>query len=265
VQRRPDNAARCGCIAALLGVAMPAAGVELVLTPVLDATLIQDDPSYANGAGPSVFIGAIASGGARRALLKFNVETIPPTAQITSVRLRFVINRAAVGSGGADPVALHRVTASWGEGTSSTTGGGGTQASPQDATWTHRFFGNPAAGQPGTLWTAAGGDFVAASSAAMTVGGLGAYQFTSTAQLVADVDAWRVNPANNHGWMLIGPELRDQTARRLHSRESSDVASQPQLLISYVEADSTADTPLPLWMWPMLGAGLLWQMRRRAA
>jgi hypothetical protein len=240
-------------------------GADLVLEPVQDGTLLEERPTYAIGAGPNLFAGAIASGGARRALLRFDVSAIPAGAQLLTVRLQLSANRVAIGAGGADLHGLHRIVESWGEGTSFTVRGGGAQATPQDATWSHRFFGNPGAGIPGVPWASAGGSFVSAPSSTTAIGGIGTYTFGSTAQLLADVEGWRVDPQTNHGWILIGQEQVSQSARRIHSRESDAVTSRPQLLISYVEGGAIGDVPLPLWMWPLLGAGLLWRMQRQRA
>src|SRR5678815_4895779 len=90
-------------------------------------------------------------------------------------------------------VSLYRVTESWGEGTSVATGNGDAGASPTtgDATWIHRFY-------PGTNWTPAGGSFVGAASATMSVTGAGFYAWTS-ATLAADIQTWIDNPSASSG------------------------------------------------------------------
>jgi hypothetical protein len=253
------NLAAATLVAAAMAASTSAArAAEVLLNPIQDATLIQDETSYANGAGPSVFAGAIASGGARRALLKFDLSGIPQGAVIHGVELYFDINRAAVGSGNSDPASLHRITASWGEGTSFSTRGGGDVASPNDATWTHRFYGVGGVGAGAVPWSVPGGDFVAQASSFTTVGGIGPYFFPSTVKLIEDVDGWLANPASNHGWLLLGPESASQTARRIHSRESATVASRPRLRVVYDTQAQVGDAPLPLWSLGLLGAGLLW-------
>lgn len=243
----------CGIL--LVAAALPARAEEAALAPTQDTTILEENPTYSNGAGSNVFIGAIASGGARRALLKFDLSSIPVNATLTSARLRFVVNRAAVGSGLDDVATLHRVTAAWGEGTSSTSGGSGSQATPEDATWQYRFYGNPSAGVPRSPWSVAGGDFVFTASAAVTVGGIGNYQFQSTPQLVADVQSWVLDSTSNHGWIIVGPEGGEQTARRIDSRESASVMSRPLLTVTYTIAQD-ADVPLPFWSLGLLALGL---------
>ena len=57
---------------------------------------------------------------------------------------------------------------------------------------------------------------------------------TSAAEpgLLADIEAWRANPASNHGWLLKTDEQQLATARGCSSREA--LAGQPTLTISYV-------------------------------
>lgn len=255
-------------IGAALGLATAANADVVVLTPVKDNTLIEENPTYSNGSGSNLFMGAIASGANRRALLKFDVAAgVPPGADITAARLRFVINRAGIGSGGTDPATLHRLSADWGEGASATSGGGGTQATPEDATWSYRFYGNPGAGIPRQPWSVAGGDFVATPSASITVGSLNTYEFSSTARLVADVEGWQAAPASNHGWIMLGPEDGDQNARRIDSRESASLPSRPTLTITFTPSTADAEVPLPLWSLVLLAASLAYSgfrtLRRR--
>ena len=225
---------------------------QLTLTPSKDTTLSEDDFNYSNGAGPSVFIGTTA-GGRRRALLKFDLSVLPVSAQITSAQLRFFIDRNGIGSG-ADSAILHRMLAAWDEGTSFATGGTGTQATEMDATWQYRVYGNPPT-IPRIEWTNLGSDFALSASAAISILSLGAYTFATTPALVADVQSWVVAPANNHGWAFLGPEDgRSQTARRILSRESSDVANRPTLTIDYTVPPVTIQAvPLPTWASWVLG------------
>jgi len=97
-------------------------------------------------------------------------------------------------------IELHKLLADWGEGTSQATGeeGQGAPATPNDATWRHRFFDT-------IFWTNEGGDFSAVVSASQSVGPVGQYTWSS-AQMVADVQSWLENPASNFGWLVLGDE-----------------------------------------------------------
>jgi hypothetical protein len=237
----------------LAAVASVAEAAQLALVPVQDNSLLEDYPVHSNGAGPYIFSGATAGGSPRRALLKFDVSQLPGDAVVTAVTLAFVAERNAP-SAQNSLIGLHRLLASWGEGTSSTTGGQGTQATANDATWFHRFHGTA------TPWNTPGGDFQGNASSAVLVSSTGTYVVPSSALLVADVESWLRSPASNHGWIMIGNES-DTAARRIHSRESFSTGSRPLLTITY-EPGGAGDAPLPPWAWLLLAAALLAAMHR---
>jgi hypothetical protein len=137
---------------------------------------------------------------------------------------------------GARTVELHQLLADWGEGTSHAPmgEGDGAPATPNDATWRHRFFDS-------VFWTTQGGDFLATISASQSVGGIGQYTWNS-AQMVADVQSWLDNPAGNFGWLVLGDETGIATAKRFDTRES---ASPPVLTIQYIAGPRVMPTPRP--------------------
>jgi hypothetical protein len=205
----------------LLGVLLvstPASALQVTLNPVAFNTMYAEDPTRASGQSTSLFLGPIADGSPRRILLRFDPTSLPPTAVVTRARLNMVVNRAAIASASSDSIAVHRVLASWGQGTAiGPGGGGGTQASAGDATWTARLFNTPPA-IPSLLWTSPGGDFNPVPSRAGTMGvSIGTIVVDSTSGMVADIESWRSNPAGNHGWIVIGPEGEafSQKARRV--------------------------------------------------
>jgi hypothetical protein len=136
---------------------------------------------------------------------------------------------------------LHRVTASWGEGTSLFSdpffgGGIGAPATAGDATWLHRFY-------PSDLWTQPGGDFDPGPVASAVVPPTsGQYQWGSTAEMVSLVQSWVNAPASNFGFMLRGDETVSVTARRFFTREATTPSNRPHLLVSY-EIVSATDLP----------------------
>ena len=125
--------------------------------------------------------------------------------------------------------------ADWGEGTSVAPGeeGTGAPATTNDATWRHRFFDT-------IFWTTQGGDFSGTVSASQSVGAVGDYVWSS-APMVADVQSWLDNPANNFGWLVLGDESAIETAKRFDTREST---IPPVLTINYTTATPTP-TPTP--------------------
>ncbi|MBI4220511.1 MAG: DNRLRE domain-containing protein [Chloroflexi bacterium] len=193
-----------------------------------DNTLYQSGSgALSNGAGESLFVGRTNSGQVRRLVVAFDLASaVPAGAKVTSVRL--VMNMSKSQADGTT-VQLHRISASWGEGTSRAGGeqGGGGSAAPGDATWVHRSFDTQ-------KWSREGGDFAEAASASVVVGLLGKYTWGSTPQMVVDAQAWVDDPARNFGWILIGDENNTQTTKRFDSREAAAAAQRPTLTIGFV-------------------------------
>lgn len=227
-------AAAVACASAMCGHAAWADSVTL--NPVADATLIEDAAgAFASGASYNVYSGRVGNNGGgtrRRALLRFDLSSIPAGSTITSVQLRLYMSQ---GSSGTRIHSLHRMSASWGEAGSFSFGGAGAPAQGGDATWVHRFW-------PGTPWAAPGGDYVSAASASQSVSGVAWYTWGSTPGMVADVQAWLAAPTANFGWMLRGEESVTQTSKRFDSRQSSNPSSKPQLIVIYTPpASNPAD------------------------
>src|SRR6476469_9414354 len=154
------------------------------IMPSKDNTLYEYDPAegdHSNGAGFHFFAGENGMGELRRGVLAFDVAgTIPPGSTIIAVTLSMNMSMTQAG---AVSVELHKLLADWGEGTSHAPmgEGDGAPATPNDATWRHRFFDT-------VFWTTEGGDFSAAVSASQSVGGIGQYTWSS-AQMIADVQS----------------------------------------------------------------------------
>jgi len=195
---------------------------------------IYSENTNSNGLGPGIFVGKTANvpNPVRRGLVAFNVAaSVPAGSTINSVQLKLFCTKTVAPD---HPVAIHRVSAQWGEGTSLGTGQGDV-ATTNDATWTHRLH-------PGTAWTTAGGDYQAGASATQTVGGVGVtYTWGSTAAMVADVQGWLAAPASNFGWILIGNESVALTAKEFASREFGTAANRPVLTIDYTAPSSVPD------------------------
>ena len=135
-------------------------------------------------------------------------------------------------------VELHKALADWGEGTSnaSTDIGREAPATTNDATWLHRFFDSQE-------WNTPGGDFSSTVSVSTTVGAtLGFYTWSSTPEMVADVQGWLDNPPGNFGWLVKGNESQTNTAKRFDTRENTTIANRPVLSIQFT---SGVDTDAP--------------------
>jgi len=217
-----------------------AASAETVeLGADLDNTLYENaDGVVSNGAGSFIFSGMTLSNGVRRALVRFDVASaIPAGATIESVQVQLTMDRTI---SGAFDMGLHRVSKDWGEGTSNAPGaeGGGTNATPGDATWLHFQFDD-------MFWDAPGGDFAAAPSAVTSVDFEATYTWDSTPELVTDVQAWLDGTEDNFGWVLIGDEDAFVSAKRFLSRENADADGRPKLIVEFstgsVEGDVDGD------------------------
>jgi glucose/arabinose dehydrogenase len=201
-----------------------AAPVQVELTPARDNTIYSDYPNNSNGAG-DLFAGRTMQAGIRRALLKFDLASIPADAEILSATLSLTVSQTTTGS---FDFSLHRIERDWGE-AGSVGLGQGAPAQAGEATWLAAFFG-------GEAWATPGGDFVSAPSASASVGASGSYSWSSGG-LAADVAQWAANPGANHGWILRGNET-NPSAKRIHSRESAEAAARPRLTVTY-QADTT--------------------------
>jgi hypothetical protein len=222
----------CLVLAALVATSTTAAAEVIVIHPARDNTLFLDAGGLiSNGAGAGLFVGNNALSNTRRALVFFDVaDSLDVAAVIDSVELRLNVDSAPNST--LQNVSIHRVLASWGEGTSVSTGGAGAASTDGDATWLHRFYS-------GTFWNAPGGDFDPASSASTNVGVSGWHVWTSAA-LAEDVALWLSTPAANSGWLIQGPEDAPSTVRRFDSRET---ANSPELVIYYrVTIEATQPT-----------------------
>ncbi|MEZ4675901.1 MAG: DNRLRE domain-containing protein [Caldilineaceae bacterium] len=200
----------------------------VVLTPTKDNTLYENnDGATSNGIGAFFFVGKTAGGSIRRGLLAFDMAgSLPPGATVVSASVQLQMSKT---SGGAATVGLHRALADWGEGTSDASGneGQGAAATTGDATWLHTFYDT-------ALWPTPGGDFAPTATASTSVDGVGFYTWASTPALVAEVQQWAETPAANFGWIVIGDESTNGTAKRFTARESSTAANRPQLTVVYM-------------------------------
>ena len=201
------------CIGLLLLLPLPAVSVEGTLTADKDNSLYEHpDGSQSNGAGDYLFVGR-SNGLSQRALVFFDIAgSIPDGSTIQT---------------GTENVRLHRLLSDWGEGDSvGGEEGRGATATLGDATWIHSFSSD-------TMWEHPGGDFASIASADLGVGGVGHHTWTSTPDMIADVQGWLDDPSTNFGWILIGNESGGAGAKRFDSREHQSEANHPLLTIVF--------------------------------
>ena len=186
---------------------------------------IYSESNNSNGLG-QLYSGSTQSAGDRRALLKFDVSSIPSNATVNSVTLTLNVNLVPSGAG-TQTYTIHPINKDWGEGTSLASGAGGqggTAVAP-DATWTDAMLGT-------STWTNPGGDFgTVASSVAMT--STGNYTFPSESNFVTTVQNWVNTPSSNFGLILIGDESGLRNARRFGSK---DIGTAPILTVNWTNS-----------------------------
>lgn len=202
-------------------------GQTVQLSPVADNTLYEDDGgSLSNGSGEYSFVGVTAMNLRRRTLTRFDFSSIPAGSTITGVTLTLNMSR---GVSSPTVVTLHRAAAAWGEGASDAENeeGTGAPSAPGDATWKHTFFST-------SSWAMRGGDFDEIIASSVNVGGTGFYTWPSTPLLVAQAQSMLDTPAGNFGWLLLGDETSQPTAKRFDTRENATAANRPVLSVEYV-------------------------------
>lgn len=213
----------------VLAAALPASADTVVLSASRDNTLFEDvDGELSNGVGEHLYAGRTLGSVLRRAVIAFDVAAaLPADATVTSVEL--TLDVSLVRDDSSFTFELHRLLADWGEGTSNSIvngGGMGTASTTGDATWVHTFFDTG-------FWSTPGGDADPTVSGAKTVGDFGTYTWSSTPQMVADVQGWLDDPSSNFGWLLTGDEVSNGSAKRFDSRERSDPMARPRLTVSF--------------------------------
>jgi len=216
------------CLAALSG---PLSGRADTATLSVVADTFINSGSPGNSAGGNPWFDAGTDGqltpGVRRGLLRFDLSSLPSGSTITSAVVQVTVTHVpGFGQAVDSTFDLRRLTAAWGEGTNS--GSGGAPAVTGDATWTARILGT-------ANWTVAGAlsDAAATASASTPVGStLNATYQWSGAGLVSDVQLWLGNSSQNFGWLLRSQdEGIARTVRGFASRENG--ANVPTLQIGY--------------------------------
>jgi hypothetical protein len=192
--------------------------------------------STSNGAGNFLFAGrnSQSTNSIRRGLLAFDLTSIPAGSTINAVTLTLHQDSPHLAP---ESISLHRLLEDWGEGTSTGLGNGG-PATPGDATWIHRSFNT-------LTWSTPGGVFLPTPSASTLVGGNGFFSWSSPT-LVADVQSFVNNPSGNFGWIVLGNEGVPSSAKRFHTREETEPAFRPNLLIDYTPVPSPGVVALGL-------------------
>lgn len=213
------------------------------LTASRDNTMYEEGKS--NGKGAHLYAGRIGDLEPsiqymkRRALLRFDLSSVPAGSVVTSASVTLTTTKAITED---IDMSLHKVTSDWGEGNSNAGEPGGKGATPQanDATWSRRFHNT-------VSWSTPGGDFVSSPSATAMVDNFLSVPKTTWGGpgILADVQSWINTPAGNFGWVLIGKEDLAYTAFRFASRENTVANDRPKLNLTY----TVIPQPAPYETW----------------
>ncbi|MFA6046088.1 MAG: DNRLRE domain-containing protein [Phycisphaerales bacterium] len=247
----------------------------ITLAPAADNTLFRDrnfpEHHYSNGAGEGLFCGrtSVHAEIQHRGLIRFDLGAIPCGATVTGVELTLTVSTEPP-FGAVVPMDLHRLLAAWGEGASVSFGGRGVPSQPGDANWFERV-------SPGILWTTPGGDFVTPPSGTTTVPlGAATATWSTTPQMLSDVQGWLATPSTNHGWILVGGEQSPGSVRQFFSRDVGNPALRPRLRVDFTPptplavqgqpSDQTSCPNLgaPVSVQAMGASGFQWQWRANA-
>jgi hypothetical protein len=221
----------------LLGLAASAPrtlAVTNIFISVADTSLLEINPTNNLGGFAGMNGGTTQEFKKTRALLRFDLTSLPTNAIILAASLKLEVTREPDETPNNTPFGLHRMLRSWGEGDKSpvTQPGKGLPASPGEATWECAFH-------PTNAWSVPGGapdvDYSSVESSSQFIYGIGEspYYFETTPELVGDVTTWVRNPIVNFGWMLLcNDEASNFTARRFGTRE--DISYSPELEVHYL-------------------------------
>ncbi|HVK59669.1 MAG TPA: immunoglobulin domain-containing protein [Candidatus Kapabacteria bacterium] len=159
-----------------------------------------------------------------RALIRFDLTSIPANATVLSAELKLVVVRAP--NTVPYTLHLHRLLTSW------------TLFADWSLANTNAPWSTPGAGE-GTDYITSSATGIAESTAA----GFFA-SFNSSANLHADLQTWIQNPGTNHGWIIISDgENAEYSARHLGSSESQN---PPRLTLTYEIPASAPSLSEPL-------------------
>jgi glucose/arabinose dehydrogenase len=200
-------------------VAAENAPTPVVLEAVKDTSLFSETglggEELSNGTGP-LFAGLNAGSQVRRALLAFDLSSVPASTRFASAILRLNVTQAS-GAAGTNPrfSILNRVLANWGEAaTFSATGGVAAQSG--DPTWLQSAFSSSSP----VYWTNEGGSYALETSASTAIRLTGPHTWEGP-QMVRDIHQWMNAPATNHGWLLRSDEGLVGQNKQIASRESA--------------------------------------------
>jgi uncharacterized protein (TIGR03118 family) len=212
----------------------PLCSLAAVATVTVTEDTFIDSGAPGNNAGATGWFdaGRDGAGGVRRGLLRFDLSGIPAGSTVTSATLQLTVVKVPANGPVNSTFDLFRMLASWQEGTK--TGNSGAPATAGETTWNARILGT-------ANWTTAGAksNAAATASASTAVGSTDNAKYSWTGPgLVADVQRWLNDPAQNFGWLLTSrAEGSPRSVRGFASRQSG--ADAGTLTVVYTPAPNS--------------------------
>lgn len=215
---------------------------EHVTLPAIQDNTIYSESDSSYGAGLCLQVGrpGQARGNVpliRRALVQFDLTSIPAGSKIVSARLDLF---RLVQGGPGNRLRVYKLLQDWGEGNS----GAGEPCSPppkqfgfapteSSSTWNYRFYGARAVWQTETGTTLHGGNFRSSFSDSEFVDPLAQNVGLASSGITNDAADWLRDPASNHGWILLGDEENLGTGLRFASRQDTLPTHPPSLTVFF--------------------------------
>lgn len=188
----------------------------------IDTWLLQPQVNYNYGVSVNIETGRLDANQKRRGLLAFDLSSIPAGATLVSATLTLVCLGETV-STDLD-VSVHRALVQWYEGAKN---GAAPDASTDGSTWNYRNYNGSVA------WGAAGGlsgtDYDATPTDTTLITGTSAHDW----DVLADVEDWYGETADNYGWFIIGDEGTQDSRKFFASSDNATAGNRPKLVIEY--------------------------------
>ena len=193
-------------------------GTQVTLTATMDATICLNGTTDGAIGDGNLFVGRSLEHTVRRALVRFDVSSIPSGSTVLDAALRLQVDKKQ----GSVAAQAFLVSTDWAQGPATGGGsgsGGGECSTPggSDASWNQTGLGGN--------WITAGGDFASTASGQSMLTPIGTYDITG-ASIVTDVQGWIDGTNPSYGWILVSTdELTDGNASR--------IVTAPTLLVRY--------------------------------
>lgn len=207
---------------------MPIVVLQPDATNGKDTHINQNIPTANNGASTLFYVGELSDGTYYRALIQFDVSSIPSTAIINSAVVSLMCTTED--NTGDYNISFYRALAQWYEGSKV---GAAPDAGTDGSTWNQRNANGPLTWPSGPGGAASGADRPATATATTVVSGSGArFEWNVTADVQNFVNG---TYTNNGWWILKDPVTSVFPSSRKHfaSSDNATAADRPMLTIDY--------------------------------